>query len=59
MPFAFIATIHWIGRKVEVEIVPTETRIIRFALFTLVVMNILVFVSYIPFLGILAQLMGV
>lgn len=58
LPLALIGTIAWIGRKSEVEALPAETRIIRFALFTLVIMNILVFVSYIPFLGVLSKLFG-
>ncbi len=58
LPLTFIASIIWIGKMAEAEIVQTETRIIKFALFTLVLMNILIFVSYIPFLGVLSTLFG-
>lgn len=59
LPFAFIGSLHWIGNRVEVGIIPTETKIIRFALFSLILMNILVIVTYFPFLSILGQLLGI
>lgn len=57
LPFAMIGTIRWIG-KVELGVIPSETRIIRFALFSLILLNILVVVTYFPFLGILSKLLG-
>ena len=58
MPLAFIGSLRWIGTKVEMGIMPTETRIIRFALFSLILMNILVILTYVPFLKILGTLLG-
>lgn len=57
LPFALIGTIRWIG-KVEFGIITSETRIIRFALFSLILLNILVVVTYFPFLSILSNLLG-
>lgn len=59
LPLAFIGSLSWIGKKVDVGIMPTETRIMRFALFSLILMNILVVVTYFPFLSILAKLLGI
>lgn len=58
-PMAFIGSLRWIGKKVESGIMPTETRIIRFALFSLILMNILVIVTYFPFLGTLSKFLGI
>ncbi len=58
MPLAFIGSLRWIGNKVEMGIMPTETRIIRFALFSLILLNFLVVITYFPFLKILATLLG-
>lgn len=58
LPLAFIGSLRWIGKKVETGIMPTETRIIRFALFSLILMNILVVVTYFPFLSIIGNLLG-
>lgn len=57
-PFAMIGTIRWM-RKVEIGIIPSETRIIRFALFSLILLNILVVLTYFPFLTILSKLLGI
>ncbi len=57
-PLAYIAVIRWIGRKIEVGKISPETRILKFVLFSLILMNILVFLTYIPFMGILSKLMG-
>lgn len=59
LPLSFIGTLHWVGRRVEVGIMPTETRILRFALFSLILMNILVIVTYFPFLNLLAKFLGI
>lgn len=59
LPLAFIGSLGWIGKKVDVGIMPTETRIVRFALFSLILMNILVIVTYFPFLSILAKFLGI
>ena len=58
MPLAFLGTLKWIGRRVEIGIPANETRIIRYTLFSLILMNILVVVTYFPFLKILASLLG-
>lgn len=58
-PLAFIGSLSWIGKKVDVGIMPTETRIVRFALFSLILLNILVIVTYFPFLSILAKFLGI
>lgn len=59
LPLAFIASLRWIGKKVDMGILPTETRIIRFALFSLILMNFLVILTYFPFLTILSHLLGI
>lgn len=58
LPLLFILSIRRIGKKVKNPIVSPETRILKFVLFSLVLMNILVFISYIPFMGILSKFLG-
>lgn len=58
MPLAYIGTIRWIGRKVDGEVGSQEPRILKFVLFSLILMNILVFISYIPFISVLSKFFG-
>lgn len=58
LPLAFLGTIRWIGRKVEIGIPADDTRIIRFALFSLILLNIMVILTYFPFLSILGGFLG-
>lgn len=58
IPFAILGTIRWM-KNLEIGIIPTETRLIRYALFSLILMNILVIITYFPFLGILSKLLGI
>lgn len=58
LPLSMIAMSRWIGRKVEMGIQADGNHIMRFAMFSLVILNLMVILAYFPFFKVLSSLLG-